>query len=65
MALITESRLPDAARSVGDDGNPGRDSDGGRGPIFGFLNRELFGSDRKIPGDYTFAGIYVSHSLSA
>jgi hypothetical protein len=42
MALIAESQLPDAASSVGDDENPGSDSDGGRGPIFGFLHRELF-----------------------
>jgi hypothetical protein len=44
LALVAESQLSDAAPSVGDDGNPGSDSDGGRDPIFGFLNRQLFDS---------------------
>jgi hypothetical protein len=42
LALVAESQLADTPPSTGADGNPEIDSDDGQGPIFGFLNRELF-----------------------
>jgi hypothetical protein len=44
LPLVAESQLSDAAPSVRNDKNPGSDSDGGRCPIFGFVNRERFDS---------------------
>jgi hypothetical protein len=44
LVLIVESQLSDTMPSVGDDGNPGSDSGGGRDSIVGFLNRQLFDS---------------------
>jgi hypothetical protein len=48
LALVAKSQLSDGAPSVGNDGNPGSNSDGGRCPILGFVNRELFDSLSKV-----------------